>query len=124
MTGTSAATGGMMSHGACAASADKAKNPSRLMEYNPQWNHDLTCPNNGILVQIEDNIPLPRHHYWNKDTLSKHFRSTLEAMKPGQSVVYADDIQRTAIYRAAKEVNCRIVSRKLETGGWRVWRMT
>jgi hypothetical protein len=71
-------------------------------------------------ITIEHNVPLPpviKNHYGD---LAEQ-RKALSAMQVGDSFFYSKKTP-THLYLAAKQVGVTIVSRKLETGGWRIWR--
>jgi len=48
-------------------------------------------------------------------------RQALLQMQPGDSFVWTKNNKHP--YLAAKQVRCKIISRKLPEGGWRIWRV-
>ena len=74
---------------------------------------------NNPAIIIEDGIPTPvgnRH----ADSKLGILRSTIASMKPGQSFVYP---ATKSVYKAADDLNVKIRMRKLNGGGYRVWRV-
>ena len=71
-------------------------------------------------LRIEDGIPLPPRGQ-QPDSRSGQMRAALARLQPGQSFVW--DGHWSIVYSAARAVGCRVTTRKLETGGIRVWKI-
>ena len=69
------------------------------------------------MITIEDNIPIPPRG------LRGPVREAANAMLPGQSFVLNDENQKNALLSRARADGMRLTSRKLEKGGWRIWRI-
>jgi len=69
---------------------------------------------------IDHHVPLPRGHA-SVQGMQAELRMVYSQMSPGDSFIYEHrDI--THAYTAAKSVGVKITTRKLEKGGFRVWR--
>jgi len=72
-------------------------------------------------IVIETGIPMPtgrlRDGYGELGIL----RQALLQMKPGDSFVWSKNNKHPHL--AAKQVKCKIITRKLPEGGWRIWRV-
>lgn len=69
---------------------------------------------------IDHHVPLPKGHA-SIEGRQAQLRATYISMVPGDSFVYTDSAI-THVYTAAKSIGVKITTRKLETGGFRVWR--
>ena len=69
---------------------------------------------------IDHHVPLPKGHT-SVEGRQAELRAAYSQMVPGDSFVFQfPDI--THAYTAAKSIGVRITTRKLEQGGFRVWR--
>lgn len=79
-------------------------------------------------MTIENNIPIPAKRYnkgvYNPASKTSRFAAELAAMEVGQStpdlIQSRDDQHMVAV--VAKRRGIGILTRKLEAGGWRLWR--
>lgn len=70
-------------------------------------------------ITIDKNIPLPRGHMMTEGRMAQ-LRSIYTQMVPGDSFICPFPL--THAFLAAKQCGIKITSRKLEKGGFRVWR--
>ena len=70
-------------------------------------------------LTIDHHIPLPKGHAATQGRQAE-LRDAYSRMVPGDSFLFPHAI--THAYTAAKQVGVRITTRKLEKGGFRVWR--
>lgn len=70
-----------------------------------------------ITISVETGIPMPIGRGGKLSAI----RSALQAMKPGDSFIWED---HKAPYDAAKQLNIKITTRKVNGEGYRVWRVT
>lgn len=71
-------------------------------------------------IVIDKHVPLPKGHASTQGRMAQ-LREVYGRMAPGHSFVY-DHANVTHAYLAAKQLGVKITSRKLEKGGFRVWR--
>ena len=72
-------------------------------------------------LKIETGVPVPRGRLATEGILPM-LRDTLHKMQLGESFVWTMD-NITYLYRAAKQSRITITTRKLDSGGVRVWRL-
>lgn len=73
------------------------------------------------VLKIESGVPLPTGRLATEGMLPM-LRDTLHSMRLGESFVWLDP-NVTYLYRAAKQSRISITTRKLDSGGVRVWRI-
>lgn len=71
-------------------------------------------------IPIDHNIPVPPRSI--AGSAMSRMREALSGMKPGDSFIWTADNKHP--FKAAKQVGCRITTKKLNGNGWRVWRIT
>ena len=69
-------------------------------------------------ITIERNVPIPRRYKSRNE-----YPTILGSMKVGESFVLETDSQRQGFLSAAKRYGFSITSRKIDGGGYRVWRV-
>jgi hypothetical protein len=72
-----------------------------------------------IIIEIRDGIPIPIGRSV-EDSVLNTLRKTISSMKVGQHFDWKSE--NKSLYRAASEIDVKIKTRKLDGGGYRVWR--
>lgn len=67
-------------------------------------------------IVIDKGIPIPKRHRCQ-------VRETLESMQVGDSIGFTEFQQYHYTYNVAREARISVTGRKLESGGWRIWRI-
>lgn len=70
-------------------------------------------------MHIDQGIPIPPPRYRN---ITQELARTILQLHTGDSVAVNDRWRAQYAYRVAKRSGFRIVTRKDEKGGWRIWR--
>lgn len=70
------------------------------------------------MVKIEKDVPIPK-----PKAAFGVWPEILKQMNIGDSFAVDDDPNSTNVRRAAKGMGMKVAVRKLEKGGWRVWRV-
>lgn len=94
-------------------------NPGRGVGSPPNYGSGVgvTSP-----TKICSGIPCPTGRQ-NPDTVFGRLRVDISRLKPGSDQYFDwNGVWQNEIYRAAKETGARITTRKLDNGGWRIWR--
>lgn len=81
--------------------------------------HAVRFPEEPSMIPIESGIPIPKGYGWGH---SYRLRTVLIRMKIGDSFMW--EVDNRHVYEIAKELGVRIKTRKLASGGWRVWRVS
>lgn len=71
-------------------------------------------------ITIDHHIPLPKGHRMTEGQQAQ-LRAAYTRMVPGDSFIFPF-ANLTHAYTAAKSIGVRITTRKLDRGGFRVWR--
>lgn len=74
-------------------------------------------------IPIEHGIPISWRTAGGFGTAAERLRQTFARMKPMDSIKVEKGSEYREAYRSSKQVGAIIVSRKLERGGWRIWRV-
>ena len=67
-------------------------------------------------IPIDKGVPIPK---WK----CAEIRATLRVMKIGDSFAWQDAGERHQIYRLAKQSKRKIIMRKINAEGYRIWRI-
>ena len=71
-------------------------------------------------IEIQSDAPIPPGRY-RTSGLMADLRTAISSMRIGQSFVFLRDNRRP--YLAALQIGCKVKTRKLPDGGWRVWKV-
>jgi hypothetical protein len=76
-------------------------------------------------MTIDKNIPIPRRICVLGETRSNQILEALKTLGPGDSTVdlIKDEQDQRLTIMIARRSGVKVVTRKLRTGGWRVWRL-